>query len=367
MSGDAPETVEGSATELPSEAQEAIADFLPEPSGLMDPTDRHEVAVVLDEHDVAMLVRRAQGAALEKWVYKLPDGSMGLSVFGVQDTTAQMNWTGKARIGVLPETSTVEQLTADVGNGPEPFWVATIFARDENTGLTYSGTSMEPHFMLLKEKTAVAWRRKGKKVPADNRVFDVFARTKAMNKAERNALDKFIPTELKETIIAMVAKDSSRVERVQTEGEKQAETAEPMLTDDRAKELMASCEAIYAEVRELGGGQGKVRFPPTQFQAWLMRSWHDHDALERFKTYLEGQRDELPGVFQREAEEREAAASCLDIPCPVCRQGPSWRCAQVNRAGEVEKDEKDKPKLINQPHVERYEARLAAIRGGQQG
>jgi hypothetical protein len=229
----AKEDVEGTATELPPEAQEEISDYLPEPSSIADVTDGHEVATVIDAHDVAMLVRRAQGAALEKWVYKLPDGKLGLSIHGTQDIVQQMNWTGKARIGCQPETLTVEQITADAGNGPEPFWVATIFARDEVTGASQSGTSMEPLWMQLTAKTQATWRKKGKQVPEDGRVFDVFSRTKAINKAERNAQAKFIPEELEQTIIAMVAKDPSRVERVQSDAEKQAETAEPMLTDER--------------------------------------------------------------------------------------------------------------------------------------
>lgn len=351
MSDERPEDVEGTATELPPEAQEAIEDYLPAVPALMDPSDRHEVARVLDEHDVRQLILRAQGAALQKWVYQLPDGAKGLSVDAVQDITAFMNWTGKAKIGVLPETLTVERVVEDAGNGEEPFYVATVFARDELSGKTESGTSMEPVYMQLTEATANKWRKKGKKVPEDRRVFDIYARTKAINKAERNAQDKFIPAELRETIIAMVAKDPSRVERVQTEADQQAEDAQPMLTTDEAKALMAELETIYDRIRELGNGQGKVKLPLNTFRAWLMRSWHDMDALGRFREWLLQREADIPGELQAEAEEREAVETALDIACPACGQGPSWRCKKGDQ-------------MVNQPHRERFEARLAQIRGG---
>jgi hypothetical protein len=114
------------------EAAEAIEEYIPGPAELavIDPADRHEVMVRMDEHDVRMLMERVQSSALRKWVYVLPDGGEeGLTVHAVQDITQTMNWSGKCRIGVLPETLEVEQITADAGNGDEPFWVATIFAR----------------------------------------------------------------------------------------------------------------------------------------------------------------------------------------------------------------------------------------------
>jgi hypothetical protein len=80
-------------------------------------------------------------------------------------------------------------------------------------------------------------------------------------------------------------------------------------------------------------------------------------------AYLRERREAIPQELQAEAEERLAVDTCLDIVCPLCRQATTWRCAEVNRAGEVVKDAKDKPKLINAPHRERYDARLAQIRG----
>jgi hypothetical protein len=60
-------------------------------------------------------------------------------------------------------------------------------------------------------------RKAGMKIPEDNAIFDVFSRTKAIQKATRNALAAFIPEEIEQTVIAMFEKDPSRVERIQTE------------------------------------------------------------------------------------------------------------------------------------------------------
>jgi hypothetical protein len=281
---------------MPSEAAEAIEEYIPGPAELavVDPSDRHEVMLSMDEHDVRMLLERVQSSALRKWVYELPfGGGTGLTVHAVQDITQMMNWLGKCRIGVLPETLEVEQITQDAGNGPEPFWVATIFARDEMTGAMLPGSSTEPQRMRLKKSTADKKRNAGQKIPEDNTIFDVFSRTKAIQKATRNALASFIPEEVEQTVIAMFEKDPARVERIQTEAEAKVAEMPPPLTDDKARALVAQCESIYDEIRELGGGQGKVHFTPGLFSSWMLQSQHDHGALERFVVYLEQRREEI--------------------------------------------------------------------------
>jgi hypothetical protein len=122
---------------------------------VIDPADRHEVMVRMDEHDVRMLLERVQSSALRKWVYVLPDGKKGLTIHAVQDIVQQMNWTGKCRIGVLPETLTVEQITADAGNGTGAVLGRRRSSRvDEVTGRCCRASSMEPQRMRLKASTA---------------------------------------------------------------------------------------------------------------------------------------------------------------------------------------------------------------------
>jgi hypothetical protein len=85
----------------------------------------------------------------------------------------------------------------------------------------------------------------------------------------------------------MFAGDPSRVERIQTEAEQKVAELPPPLTDDRRRRsaLIARCQALYDEIRELGGGRGKVELPPGQYAAWKLQAQHSH--------HLEKRRDEI--------------------------------------------------------------------------
>jgi hypothetical protein len=266
------------------EAEAAVEAAVPSPAELVvrDPSDAHEVYVVLDAHDEAAIVRRAQESALKKWVYEFPqDGKMvrGLSIDGVQDVIQQMNWSGRTRIGVLEDTLKVESATADEGGGDEPYWIATIFARDDVTGMTLPGSSMEPQRMK---------RRNGAKV------FDRFARTKAISKAARNALAGFIPETLEQSIIAMYAKDPSRVERIQTEAEAKLAELPPPLDDEEARALLARADAAYAEIV---WPEAHVEFPPAKFGAWKLHTQHSHEMLRELVVMVEAERDRLAAKY----------------------------------------------------------------------
>jgi hypothetical protein len=340
-----PEVVDGTAVEEGlEELAEAVEPLLPEEMTVSDPSDTHTAMVVFDNHDVAMLMEKVQATALRKWIYDLPGVGKGLTVHAVQDITQLMNWSGKCRIGVLPETLSVEQITADEGNGPEPFWVATIFARDESTGAMLPGSSMEPQRMRLKPATAKKKRDAGATIPEDNSVFDRFARTKAIQKATRNALASFIPEEIEQTVIALFEKDPRRVERIQTEAEAKAEEFPPPLDTPEAKALIAKCEKLYDEIRELRGGQGAVKFPPGLFASWMLRSQHDVGALQRFVDYLEDRKTAIPVELVRESQELEARDTATKVACPACEAAPNKFCKGIRGA-----------------HPERVKARLAAI------
>lgn len=326
------------------ELKEAVDDYLPQELAVVDPNDRHEAMVVLDNHDVAALLQQVQSSALKKWVYDLPGVGEGLTIGATQDITQRMNWTGKCKIGLLPETLTVEKVMADQGYGDEPFWVATVFARDEVTGAMLPGSSMEPQRMKLTAQTAAKWRNKGKTVPDDLMVFDIFSRTKAIQKATRNALNAFIPEEIEQTVIAMFKNDPRRVERIQTEQEQKAAEMPPPLTDEKAQALIAQCEQLYDEIRELRGGQGALKFPPGLFASWMMQSQHSHERLQGFVDYLEKRKAEIPDELVRETQEAEARDTVNKVACPVCEQPANKFCKGIKGA-----------------HPERLQARLAQI------
>jgi hypothetical protein len=285
------------------ELAEAVDEVLPSSRELavVDPSDEHEVFLRMDDHDVRLLLDQIQSSALRKYVYELSRGNekiRGLTVHAVQDIVQRINWTGKAKIGVVPETLTVERITENAGNGEEPFWVATIFARDEITGSSLPGSSMEPVYMSLRKSTADRKRADGVKIPEDNKVFDSFSRWKAIQKATRNALAGFIPEEIEQTVIAMFAKDPSRVQRIQTEAEARVAELPPALTDDRAKEQIAKARELYESIREIGGGRGKVDFTPGHFNAYLTAAQHDHDRLDDLLGYLAQRRADLVEKYE---------------------------------------------------------------------
>lgn len=272
-----------------------------------DPQDRHEGLVAMDRHDVDLLVRdlttQAQSAALRRWVYELPDATKakGLSIHGVQDIVQRMSWTGKCSIRVLPETLTVEKETAETDDGEQVFYVATIAAEDGKTGMVQIGTSTEPQMMKLRPATAAAKRKEGKAIRDDNRVFDVFARTKAIGKAQRNAMAAFIPEEVEQAVLAMASQNPQLVERIQTEAEAKVAELPPPLDTPEAHELEAQCATIYAEIRELGGGKGKVALTPARYQGAMMQSRHSIEALKAARAWLEQRREEIAAHYAQEA------------------------------------------------------------------
>jgi hypothetical protein len=188
---------------------------------------------------------------------------------------------------------------------------------------------MEPQWLRLTPETVARYEKESKRVMEGGRVFDRFSRAKALNKAQRNALEKHIPEIVKATIIAMAAGRPELVERIQSEREaKVAQLPAPLATPE-AEVLRAECEAIYDEIKELEGGQGKIAFTPGMFASWMLQSQHAIDALERFKTYLVEQRELLPDRIRRERLDREAAESVLVVKCPSCGAASKRRCVDA--------------------------------------
>lgn len=267
---------------------------------VLDPNDQHEVMLAMDEHDVSMLLDYVQTKALRKWVYSIDGGKLGLTVHAVQDIAQRMNWTGKARIGVLPETLTTERIVENRGFGDEPFWVATIFARDEQTGSMLPGSAMEPVRMKLKDSTAAAKRKAGINIPSDNTVFDPFSRTKAIQKATRNALKAFIPQEVEQTVLAMFSGQHDRVQRIQTVAEKKAADMPPPVTGPEADAKQKRIHELYEALKELGGGRGRHAFTPAQFHSFLTQSQGSLQRLDDMIGFLESEHERLSAVYAAE-------------------------------------------------------------------
>ena len=288
-----PETEPVEAEVVDAELAEAVDDALSSQDLVVAHAgDFHEGLIAMDAHDAARLVerltRQAQEANLGKrWVYTLPGGKgSGLTIDAVQDITQQMNWTGKCAIGIDPSTLQVEVIEADEGHGDEKFWVATVAAVDRRTGVHQIGTSMEPQNMRLK---------------GGGTKFDRFARTKAIGKAQRNAMEQFIPETVKLTLISMAEGRPELIERIETAAEAKMREMPAPLDTPEAKALTAEMAGIYDEIRGLGGGRGKVLLPPGRYNAALVHAQHDLSALQAMRLWLVERRDEIR--VQLEGEE----------------------------------------------------------------
>ncbi len=247
---------------------------------------------VLDKHDEDAILEEFQRRALRVMLYDF-DGKVDLSYQGVNEAVRLLNNTGKVRVRIKPE---VREIRREVIEGIE-YVVATVYAEDERTGYGQFGTSREPLWMKVKEATAAKAKRNGTPVRTDNvegtvvhRVFDVFAETKALNKAQRNALKTMIPERMRQALIAMVRHDDSALRVIQS-GAGAGAVAElpPPLDDERARELNVRIRAAYDRIRAVS----VTALLPGAFGAKVSRAQHSHDLLLALAEELEAQAKHL--------------------------------------------------------------------------
>lgn len=271
----------------PAEAE----DFRPRGTDLVvaDPSDEHEVFLVLDRHDEDLIVQELQRRVVRTMLYDFTQGGsrlVDLSSKGVNECVRLMNRTGKCAIRVLPTMLSIEETIED---GEE--WVtATVYAEDAKTGQGHFGTASQPKRMKVRASTAKRYRDDGKAIGADDTVWDKFARAKAMSKAQRNALAGHIPETMRQTLIAQYTGDDQALRVIKAgAGAQQVAELPPPLTDERAEALKARAREVFAEIRE----RDPLKLLPATFHAYLSRAEHSHERLADFVTFLEAKRDEL--------------------------------------------------------------------------
>lgn len=277
---EAPEVVDAEVADVAPEEAEA---YKPAPGELVvaDLRDEQQVFVVLDRHDEQQIIEEFQRRALRVMLYDFTKGGrrlIDLSYAGVKEAVRLMNATGKCRIAIDRDSLVVEEVTEDAGNGPEQFYVATVFAVDEVTGHGEFGTSSEPKLMRLR---------------AGKTKWDIFARTKAINKAQRNALGHHIPEAMRQTLIAQFKGDDAAVRRIQVGAgaEKMAELPAP-LTDERARAQQARARELWTQVLDAAPGGLKVGVTPALFQTYLSRAEHSHERMDDLLAFLEAKLEE---------------------------------------------------------------------------
>lgn len=275
--------------ELVSESRPTAAELVV-PS--LPPGDERDTAamLVLDKHDedqvLAMVEERMDAVLMFDF-----DGKVDLSVNGVFECVRLLNSTGHAKIGIEKGTLTVE--IEPGADGPE--YVATVAARDTLTDLLVYASATVPKMMK---------RRNGSTVP------DPFARQKAISKAQRNAMKRFIPERLRQGMLAMHKGNAQRVLEVKHGAGAAAAAQLPAPVDTpRARGLEDECRALYAAAKGLPGWQGVML--PGRFGAKFDRARSSETALETFRDELVAMLEHLVGEAPEDHKGRAAALELL--------------------------------------------------------
>jgi hypothetical protein len=244
----------------------------------------------LTEADERQIMAEIEGRALGAMVYSFRQGGgnvTGLSWKGVQEAVRQMNTRHMGRIKIAESPAPVfDEITVEVDTGKtdgdgQPQRVSkravrcTVYALDEVYGSGRYGTATQ-----LREFK----RRKGDKKGNPIWETDTFADSKALSKAQRNAMEGMLPLELVEELKAAYLGKGS-VEYINATAVDVTELP-PALTDERAKELGDEIRKLYSAFKR-EHPEGMKSMPPAEFNRYFMAAQHDHDRLEDFKAFME--------------------------------------------------------------------------------
>lgn len=241
-----------------------------------DPSDELDLWTVLDRHDESMILDELQRRALDVMIYDFGEGgrrTIGLSYAGVMEAIRLMNYTGKVKLAIDPQSLSVEREDTPEGQ----HYVARVYARDEITGQGQFGVAKQPAYMK---------KRNG------DEVWDSFAETKAVSKAQRNALKAMIPSRIEQTILAQVAGDPERVKKI-AQGNVEEKFAElpPPATGEAADELRESIRELYDRIKE-EVEDGRTKLTPAMFDLWFRQADHSEERLADFRDHLQQRLDE---------------------------------------------------------------------------
>lgn len=283
-----PEEIDGEAEEIPLDTSEQAT---PEEIEAAKPTavelavdvaDPNDVYRVMDRADEVLILDELQERALDTFVYSFTSGGQrqtDLTVAGVSEAVRLMNERGGAQIGISEQPPVVERET----RGGEEYVRVMVFARDtRRPGSGRWGTAIEPvNFQDTK--------RKGQ--------WDKFAFTKALNKAERNALKKQIPEDFRQTIIAQYLgthhmQELKPLDALKVTGGGPLAELPPPLDDDKAKAIKAEILDRYKRLRELN----RLKCPPAKLNAYLGKAeTESHERMELLRDTFDNWIEEEEG------------------------------------------------------------------------
>ena len=276
------EVIDAEAEELPpvDGTEDATAEEIEaaKPTAIelaVDPADPHSVYRVMDRADELLILEELQGRALQTFVYSFTSGGKrqtDLTVAGVNECVRLMNERGGTQIGISNNAPVVEHEQ----RAGEEYVRVLVFARDGRLpGSGRWGTAVEP----VNHQDD---KRKGK--------WDKFAFTKALNKAQRNALKMQIPEDFRQTIIAQYLgtvhhQQLKSIDQLKIAGGGTAELPSgPVLDDERAELLREEINDRYRRLRELNA----LKLPPALKTQRLKQAEADgHERMEAFRDTID--------------------------------------------------------------------------------
>lgn len=277
------------ALDPPEVVDAEVVDFAPTGADLVI-TEPEDTFAVLDRHDEQQILMEITKRGIKRLFYEFPqDGKtvVGLSIFGVLECVGLMNRTGKVKIAVDSGSANIRREVID----GEEYVIARVYAHDAVTGFGVFGTSSQPFRMKLRPDVAARKRGKGEAVTDDDRIFDKFAETKALSKAQRNALGQMIPQMVVAAMIAQATQNPVLMREVRFGVGAAQEADRPALDSSRARELVREATTIYDELR----GVNVKALLPGQFNAKLTNAHHSEDELGAFVGALRSQLEHEKG------------------------------------------------------------------------
>lgn len=233
-------------------------------------TPERDIYRVMDRADEQQILEEIQGRALDVMVYSFESGGKqltDLSYAGVREVVRTLNARGYTRIRVTDAPPVHEEIVED----GKRYYRVSVYAEDEASGLGQWGVAQEPVHMTLRN---------------GSEKWDKFAITKALNKAQRNAMKACIPVEIQQTIVAQFLGDDRRVRRIAAGpgAEKLAELPPPLDTPEM-KDLQEQARERYRALRELAGPLAML---PAQFNHYLTVAAHDLQRTRDLVAHIDG-------------------------------------------------------------------------------
>lgn len=277
------DVIDGTASELPETVDsENPSDFLPAELPV-DPKDEQSVFKAMDRQDEIAILEELQGRAIATMLYSFEQGGKlltDLSITGVSETIRLMNERGGCQIGIASQPA---PMVNEVHENEEDLYQVMVFARDARHPETGRwGIATEPKVLS---------RRDGSKV------WDKFALTKALNKAERNALKKQIPVEWVEYMKAQFL-GGDQVKQLAPIGGGAVAKLPPAIQGEDVDKVRAEIHEEYRKLKALNS----LRMAPGKFNGFFTRA--ETESIERLEAFRDHVR-ELVEFEEAELAKRE--------------------------------------------------------------